>query len=72
MKSLAENKRMLQEVEAIITEEAKNNIPKATKEKTTKWMTKETTEIANYWRNARKTSQEPNEKIHKNVFVIKM
>ena len=49
-----EPEELWQEVEAIVKDEAKNNISKARKPKKSKWLTKEAIEIADKRRKAKK------------------
>ena len=56
-----EPEELWQEVEAIVKDEAKNNIPKARKPKKSKWLTKEAIEIADKRREAKKGHAHPDE-----------
>ncbi len=48
------SEELWQEVEDIVKDEAKNNIPKARKPKTSKWLTKVAIDIADKRREAKK------------------
>ena len=56
-----EPEELWQEVEAIVKDEAKNNIPKARKPKKSKWLTKKAIEIADKRREAKKGHAHPDE-----------